>query len=250
MFLLVTLSAAISARADYETLNAFVAFGGGFGMGGKLYTSSDQASGSTATTYKDRFFNYGSGFKFDLGCQYFVMEDVALQPSFSYSVAPTFKYHTTTSVLNDNWEVSRHLFGLKLAVVPRFEVLDLIDMYAGVGLGFFWNVSHFERTTTVPTLTVVQNAEGSNVSLPTIGFNGMLGADYPLTDKFTFFGELGFEQMRFKLKKRVVDQSTITLMPEGTTFYSKNDSQNLDPEEIPGSNFQIRVGIRYAISTR
>ena len=83
-------------NAEDETLNIFGSLGAGFGMGGKFYSSSEQSSVTATPKYKDRFFNYGSGFKFDLGCQYFIMDDLALQPSLSYSVAPTFEYHTST----------------------------------------------------------------------------------------------------------------------------------------------------------
>jgi opacity protein-like surface antigen len=250
MIILATLAAAFAARADYETLNLYGSVGVGFGMGGKLYTSSERpVVTQPPTKINDKFYNYGGGLKLDIGCQYFMMENLALQPAFSYSVGSKLETKNSIGDSNESYALTRQLFGIKLAVVPKFEVLDLIDMYVGVGLGFFWNSSHFERTYSVPALTILQKADGKIVSLPTLGFNGILGADYPLNDKLTLFGELGFEQTRFKLKKMIIDKSTITGFDEGTYFYSKNDSQNLDPEEVPGSNFQIRFGIRYALKT-
>jgi opacity protein-like surface antigen len=245
---LVMLAAALTVHGQDETFNIFLGMGPGFGMGGKLYSSSERTGiAATPTNIEDKFFNYGGGIKFDAGCQYFIMENVALQPAFSFSAGPSFKTTNTIGTTTDSYTQSRFIFGLKLAIVPRFEILDLLDVYTGVGLGFFWNASRFKRVYDVPSLTVVQNAEGSIVSQPTVGFNGTLGADFPLNDRFTLFGELGFEQMRFKLKRMIVEKSTITGFEEGTLYYSKNDPQNLDPEEIPSANFQIRVGIRYVL---
>ncbi|MBN1308124.1 MAG: outer membrane beta-barrel protein [Chitinispirillaceae bacterium] len=234
-------------RADYETLNVFGSIGAGFGMGGRLYSSTEFSNNTTTVT--DRFFNYGSGMKFDAGCQYFMMENVALQPSFAYSVGLPFKEETRAGDSNITTTFRRHLFGIKALVVPRFEVLDLLDMYAGVGVGFFWNARPFKILVETPMGS--QEAKGRITSKPAVGLVGQLGADYPINDKLTLFGELAFEQVRFNLSKYIIKESTVTTLNSGTQYYSKDDNnpQNLDPEKVPGSNWQIRIGIRYAIKT-
>jgi opacity protein-like surface antigen len=239
--------------AEYETVNVFGSIGGGFGMGGFRYRSTDISNNSSSV--KDRFFNYGSGFKFDIGCQYFAMENVAIQPSFSYSVGtPVIKENITDNTSRVT-TYHRHLFGIKLQVVPRFEVLSLINMYTGVGLGFYWNAQPFQDVYKVEGLGIEakEEASGKITSKPALGFMGMLGTDYPLNDKLTLFGEIGCEQVSFSLDKFVVEKGSIaTDTPQravGTTYYSKDDANpdNNPPEKVPGTNFQIRVGIRFAI---
>jgi len=236
----------VHASGD-ETLNIFGSFGAGFGMGGELYSSYTQETAiSPQEDVKDRFFNYGSGVKLDAGCQYYLMENLALQGSFGYSVGLQFKdekaingVSTTTTTFH------RHLFGLKALVVPRFEVLDLLDLYAGAGLGFFWNACPFK--TTVKTTPGTQEASGKIISHPALGLLGEFGVNYPLNDKLTLFGEVGFEQISFDLGKYVVEKSNLSLTSTGTQYYSKNDANNLDPKNVPGSNFQIRAGVRFTL---
>ena len=235
---------ATGIHAEYETLNLFGAIGGGFGMGGIRYESRKVENGNTSVT--DQFFNYGSGFKFDIGCQYFMMENVALQPSFSYSVGTPFKVEDINALQTTDTTFSRHLFGIKLQVVPRFEVLDLISMYTGVGIGLYWNARPFKIVSESGTggTSVTQEATGKITSKPALGFLAQLGTDYPLNDKLTLFGEIGVEQISFSL-----DKYTVKKPVSATTYYSKDDSNtdNLDPQKVPGSNFQIRLGVRYAI---
>ena len=240
LFLISLTVIAHRSHAEYETLNLFGSIGGGFGMGGTHFESSETDNGNTTVT--DRFFNYGSGFKFDVGCQYFMMENVALQPSFSYSVGIPFKEEDITSLLTTTTTYGRHLFGIKLQVVPRFEVLGLIDMYTGIGMGFFWNARPFKIV--AESGNVTQEVTGKITSKPALGFLGTLGADYPLNDRLTLFGELGFEQTSFTLDKYV-----ITKPDNQTIYYSENDSNtnNLDPQKVPGSNFQFRFGVRFAV---
>lgn len=239
-------SAVSPVLADYETVNIFGGIGFGFGMGGTLYTSRNTETASTKE--KDQFYNYGNGLKFDIGCQYFLMDKVSLQGSFCYSAGlPAFKVVTESANRTDTETFGRQLFGVKVHIVPKFEVLDLIDMYTGVGFGVYWNSRKFER---VIETNVKQEANGSINSSPSLGFSGMLGTDYPIDDKLTLFGELGFEHVTFNLTEYVIDKSTIPGIQGGSTIkYVKDDSNidNYSPAKIPGSNFQLRVGVRYAL---
>ena len=252
LFFLCITTAATTLRADYETLNIYGSIGAGFGAGGQHYTSRVISAG-TITKETDHFYNYGTGLKLDLGCQYFMMENVALQAAFGYSAGvPNFKVTSETGTGINTGTVDtvfkRNIFGIKVSVVPRFEALDLIDVYAGVGLGFFWNSRRFEITDNDPQLGE-RKASGKIASFPTLGFTGQLGTDYPVNDKLTLFGELAFEQISFALNKSIVKESGIPAIPEGTTYYSKDDANpdNLAPVKVPGSSFQIRIGVRFAI---
>jgi len=246
--LLLTLAIITLSNADYEVFNVFGSLGVGFGMGGERYTSV--TTDGTSTTEKDRFFNYGSGLKYRLGCQYFMSDNLILQPSFTYSNALAFKEELVYSNSSRKTTYQRQLFGIKVSVLPRFEFLDLIDVYTGVGLGFFWTGCSFEIVNESNNGT--QKANGNINASPSLGFTGLLGADFPLSDKLTIFGELGFEQMNFDLKEKVIKESNITASPAvvaGKTYYSKDDSkpENLAPVKVPGSNFQVHIGVRWAV---
>ena len=122
-----------------------------------------------------------------------------------------------------------------------------ILIYAGIPLsasklGFFWNSRPFKIVTEAGNIT--QEITGKITSKPALGFLGLLGADYPLNDKLTLFGELGFEQISFSLDKYVVEEPN-----KQTIYYSEDDANtnNLNPQKVPGSSFQIRAGVRFAI---
>jgi len=244
---LICITVASAIRADDDTFSLFGAIGAGFGMGGRLYTSTTIENGNTHE--EDHFLNYGNGMKIDLGCRYFLMEDVALLGSFEYSGGiPKLEHKEQVTGSQTTTEHSFHMFGVKVCVAPRFEVLDLIDMYTGAGIGLFWNARSFETKNSTLT-TIVSEYSGKITSAPTLGFVGLLGADYPLNDKLTLFGEVAFEQVRFNLKRYVIEKSSASGFPTGTTYYSEDDSNNLPPEKVPGSNWQIRFGVRFAIIT-
>jgi hypothetical protein len=118
-------------------------------------------------------------------------------------------------------------------------------MYAGIGVGFFWNTLRYESDSVFTTTTLPRNASetGKYISSPKLGLLGLLGIDYPLSDVLCAFGELAFEQVSFTWKKKTSESSS----GKRTTNYEK-DAANLDsPERIPGSNWQIRFGVRLAV---
>lgn len=241
------LALTISVQAKNEMLNLFGSVGFGFGMGGELATSTERASllGSP-TKVEDKFFNYGNGLKFDLGVQYFMMENVALQPSISYSAGiPSFEIVNTTGTSTTTFTENFQLLGIKLAVVPRFEILDLLDLYTGVGLSLNISGRSFEKTVSFTNGT--QSEKGKISAAPALGLLGMLGGDFPLSDNLSLFVECAFEQMHFNLDKYEITSTNITGSEEGKSYYSKDDANNLDPQKTPGSNVQIRFGIRFGI---
>ncbi|MCX7726501.1 MAG: outer membrane beta-barrel protein [Chitinispirillaceae bacterium] len=255
----------VSLYAEDEKFNLFISGGLGFGMGGQLF-SSIKTDASNNTKVTDRFFNYGSGFKIDGGAQYFIMENLSLMGSFVYS--PGFKF--VDELQSGDYKLTTtytpSLFGFKVYITPKFEVLELFNAYTGVGMGFFWNIRPFKAVLTTPSGT--QNAEGRITSNPALGFTGLLGADFPVSDIITIFGEFAFEQMSFNLSKRVVEESNINNLATvlmalinnnldvsnydfslGTKYYSANDptTSNLNPVKVPGTNFQFRIGVKFAI---
>lgn len=250
--LLVASSVFAQETPTQNVFNVFGSIGAGFKTGGQLISSYSQNSDGAIIKREDNYLNYGQGFKIDLGAQYYAMENLALQASFGMSFGiPSFEIKDRVLSLNEadslvlvdsNVTYKRNMYGIKIMAVPRFEVLELIYMYTGVGIGFFWNSLHYETTRTSPTET--KNEEGRIISSPTLGLTGMLGADFPVSDIFSIFGEIAFEQLSFKWKERRIEKTNIIPSRVGTVFYNEDDPNNAAPYKVPGSNWQIRIGLR------
>lgn len=243
VFWLVVLSAFVAAQNN-ETLNVFGSVGFGFPSGGKLFSSfkTDFAPGGVDTTEeKDSYFNFGRGLKLDLGVQYFLMPNIALQAGIGISGnVPRLKTFQETPIREINTTFRSSLWGLKALIVPHFEVLELITMYTGVGIGFFWNSWKYEQksTTQIDNVSVTETIEGKIKTTPKLGFLGLAGANFPLSDLLTLYGELAFEQLSFTTKKNVQGNNTVV--------YEKNSNLPA-PERIPGSNWQLRFGVKMSV---
>jgi opacity protein-like surface antigen len=224
-----------SFAENNEKLGIFGDVGFGVGIGGQLYPSSE----------KDKYLNYGNGFKLDFGARYSLMDNLYGQAEFDMSFGvPKFEVVNKTTVTTNTETLKRNMYSIKISVVPEFEVLELFTMYTGVGIGFFWNSLHFTREQTTPGLN--PSEEGKIVSSPALGFTGFLGADFPLAKRITLFGQFGFDVVSFKWKEEVVEDATTTSRI-GTHIFRNDDRSNPPPPKVPGSNWQIRAGIRFGI---
>ncbi len=223
-----------------EKLSLLGSIGFGAGIGGDVYSSDDETKPSAETKY----FNYGKGLKFDFGARFGLADKLKAQADFDISFnIPKLEVENKTAITNTTTKYSSSMFGIKAKIVPEFEFLELINMYTGVGIGFYWGSLKYETTMPVGTL------EGKYVAAPALGLTGFLGADFPLTSKLTLFGELGFDAVSFKWKKMVVEKvSSIALQSEvGTHNFEKDDPNNPPPPKVPGSNWQLRAGVRMGI---
>lgn len=220
---------------EYEKLGIFGDVGFGVGIGGELFPSSE----------KDKYLNYGNGFKLDFGARYSLMNDLNAQAEFDMSFGvPKFEVVNKASITDSTETFKRNMYGIKISVVPEFEVLELFTMYTGVGIGFFWNSLHFTRNETTSGFNIRE--EGKIVSSPALGFTGFLGADFPLTKRITLFGQLGFDVVSFKWKEKVVEDATNDSRI-GTHIFRNDDRSNPPPPKVPGSNWQVRAGVRFGI---
>jgi opacity protein-like surface antigen len=224
-----------------EKLSALGSIGFGFGIGGNLYSSYD----ATGPSAEDKYFNYGKGLKFDLGARFGIADNLKAQADFDMSFnVPKLETVNKTATSNITSTYSSSMYGLKVKIVPEFEFLELINMYTGVGLGFYWSTMKYKTTSTIAVLTTERT--GKYVASPALGLTGFLGADFPLSSKFTLFGELGFDAVSFKWKKEVVEKAPLST-DVGTHTFEKDDPNSDAPLKVPASNWQIRVGVRMGI---
>lgn len=237
-----------------EKFNCYGSIGYGFGSGGQLFSSTTIENTDT-TERKDRYLSYGQGVKFDFGLQYFMMENVALQVGFNYTPGvPGIKTEysrdvsvagITSRILDSTVEYHRHMFGLKAMVVPRFEILELLDMHTGVGIGFYWNALSYETTRTIADTS--QTEKGSIKSAPSLGLNGLIGVDYPLNDLLSLFGEVGFDMTSFRWTKQKIKETGITGNSNGSYNFEKDTPNQRPPLRVSGSSWRLSFGVRYII---
>lgn len=229
-----------------EKLSLLGSIGFGFGIGGDVYSSDDATKPSAETKY----FNYGKGLKFDLGARFGLADNLNAQADFdmSFNVPKLEVVDKPVTTTTSTTTYSSSMFGIKAKIVPEFEFLELINMYTGVGIGFYWGSLKYESktSTTIGSITTSSERIGKYVSAPSLGLTGFLGADFPLTSKLNLFGEFGFDAVSFRWKKEVVEKSPIT-GDVGTHNFEKDDPNNPPPPKVPGSNWQIRVGVRMGI---
>lgn len=230
-----------------RTLAIYSFLGAGFPIGGADVPAHESRSiirdgNGTAIEVKDRYLNYGYGLKIDAGVDYLLMENLSLQAGVVWSGSVP-RLRITYESPSDTWTETYHraIFGLKAAVRPEFRVLELLDMYTTFGAGLFFSTLSIENDDDDYV------AEGYIKTKPAIAFLGGLGANWPVTDMFSLVGELFTEQMSFKTKERR------TTDPDDNPVQSERNSEVLNsdvvepPTKIPGSNWGLKVGIRYWI---
>jgi hypothetical protein len=246
-------SIAIMAQSN-ETFNIYGSIGYGFGSSGQLFSSTTIRTGLLMDTIarKDRYLNYGQGLKIDVGVQYFMMENVALQAGFIYTPGVpglTTEYRNDYTILggfvDSTVEYHRNMFGIKAMIVPRFEIFELLNMHTGVGVGFYWNTLSYEMTRSNADTTLTE--DGSIKSAPSLGLNGLLGVDYPISDLLSLFGEIGFDMTSFRWTKQMIKNTEFSNRGTGSYNFEKNTPNQRPPLHVSGSNWRLSVGVRYAI---
>jgi hypothetical protein len=107
-------------------------------------------------------------------------------------------------------------------------------MYVGCGVGVCFAWVTYEQTG--------RATEGELYTRPAVTFNGLIGGEYPFSELFALYADIGFQQMSFTVKKQLdVNQTTY--------HYEKNSESNNEytPFKIPGSNVTLRAGVRFSV---
>lgn len=239
-FLFVFASSGFTQVMDAK-FDIYAIFGWGIPIGG-YYIGTSQKVQNVATVLeeKDHYLNYGRGLHLEGGVNFKTMENIKAQISFNYTRnVPATKIefeNTTVSEFNNEDKYSVNLIGFKALLIPYFNAFDLIEMYTGIGIGLFFNKSSIKGS------NVVHNQyEGNIKTKPALAFCSKLGADFPLNDMFSLFGELTFDAMSFR-----AESMQTTSSPNKITFDRNNNTLSAPPK-VPGSNFGINIGLRLLI---
>jgi opacity protein-like surface antigen len=247
----VALALSLSAFAADKKMHLFLDIGYGFGVGGEIVGTSTEIRNGSMLKQDDLYLNYGQGIKIDGGASYRLLPsmDAQLGIQFSGGVPPVTENDKTelgAVTTTTEGKFHRSQLGFTLQGAPRFTVADLLDAYVRAGIGLFFTFSSQDWTTSSTGLgTVTTKVDESNAA--TLGFVAGMGAEYPLTDILALYGELGFDMMTVRLKERT---TTITSDPNPTPdkdIYEKDATDRDTPPKIPGSNFNVRIGVKVGI---
>ena len=144
LFFLLGSSTPNSAQVMDARFDIYGICGYGVPIGGYYIGSSQKVQNvGTVLEEKDHYLNYGKGLHLEAGVNIMTMKNVKAQVSFSYTRnIPSTKIefeNVTVSEFNNEDKYSTNLFGFKALLMPYFNAFDLIEMYTGVGVGFFFN---------------------------------------------------------------------------------------------------------------
>lgn len=227
--------------------------GYGFPIGGSHIATSERyavpQSPGVPVEETDHFRNFGSGLKIGVGGGVRLMERVSFTGSVEYTAGvPQIREEDQNEPIGGLLRITRErtyhysTLGLKAMVAPRFEILNLMDMYIGAGLGFFAGFSSWDEQRSDNT-----SARVVEKNRPALGFLGACGTEYPLADQVALVAELGLEAFSVRTTSYTVEESTIPGVRIGETNYDDNVTDRAWQPRTPGTNLTLRVGVKYLI---
>jgi hypothetical protein len=227
-----------TTNADSKVFSLCGSIGYGFGMGGEWIDASVKLNGLAVQERSDKYLNYGDGFKLELGGIYKLMENLDAQAVINYN-AGVPNIQAITEINSANKTINTYkpsTFGFKTMVLPRVKILDLLDMYAGFGVGLYFASLSWTNSET--------NFDGNFKTAPALAFCGSVGANYPVYNDLIIYGEIAIEQMSFTVNS-ILDAGT----GDQTNFEQDSNANSgvEHPKKIPGSNIAFRVGAKFPV---
>jgi opacity protein-like surface antigen len=241
---------AAPVTADDGTLNIFGSIGAGFGIGGYSVGAMQEYLGavgnSTVTSNKYHDINFGEGINIEIGAGYMVVPNVEMRFSVGGNyglLAPTTgrKGSTGNAPGTEDVKNSYYSWGIKTMVAPKFEILELLEVYVGAGLSLNLAGSSYDSTY-IRDNGAIAKVNYERQFSPAVGFCGAGGIFFPLSDEMSFYGEVQFDAVNFTLNRlKPVKEENITSNPDDINY---RDSNRPAPPMYPGSNWSLRAGIK------
>jgi opacity protein-like surface antigen len=254
-----TTTTTASNSSNEPKFSIFAGLGAGFPIGGWDIGSSDKTVLRTGGTFEvtetdDEYLNFGSGLKVDLGAAYRFIEHVDARASFIMSFGIPYtdvemedrdETGSPVDVTTETFTYHRAQFGFRLMLVPRFRAFDLFDMYVGAGLGLYFTSASFEREFDNSTTAVHYEEEVDIDTKASLPFIGMLGAEYPINKHLVVFLDATYEAQNVTVQEYKVEETNFPAgMATTSQKFEKDATDRPAPPKIPGSNWQIRLGVR------
>jgi hypothetical protein len=240
-------------KADVQSgsepfLSLAARIGYGFRIGGTEYLGARSVESRTLDNQgvliesKNHYFNYGQGIKFEIAADMTIMQHLGAELAFHFTgkVPRTVIEYDSAGITVFEEKFKHASLGPKLMLVPRFRILELIDMDIGFGIGLF-----FTKFTAANDHQTWNINEGYIETKPGFAFVGRMGAEYPLTDRIAIVVNVSADAVSYTVKERRRSYSTTIL----TTEYDRSSSSNTveRPTKIPGSNVSLLLGTRFDI---
>lgn len=180
--------------------------------------------------------------------RYFLADDMAVRAHFGFGTGTTStKYDNAAppvaATLSGERKVTTTGFGIALGIEKHLEGTSALSPYLGAEFGFSNGSTSMEATNSTNGTSITANGDAIKVTggaTTTIALNGLIGADYYVTDKLYFGAEMGiglFNMTSTGDSETAVTTSAGTVT--GTTLGTSSNSIGLMPAVIG----QIRVGI-------
>jgi hypothetical protein len=227
------------AQANSLTLRPMI----GYGIGtGKMVSGSDQVWTASATTKNENmYYSGGAGIKIGLGLDADVAEHIALGFDVGYSMGLSAEMDKSAGPdYTDKTEVKTSYVPVSVTLKVRSK-LEKITVFAGFG----------------PTLLMLPKAtmkydetDGTDVTAIEaettlkmgLGYHGLAGIEYGLTDKMSFIVQLRSDQVSVKMDKSKVTKATYngtdmladwTTRDKETTYLEDDTTDAPTNESIP-----------------
>jgi hypothetical protein len=248
-FILIISSLSLCQTVKKGTLCATASVGYGIGVGGQSIGPSTMLVDGVVNEQTDNYYNLGSGFKFDAGVIAKLMDGLDAQLCFNLGLGlPKTRTYENTSTTNSAANItashknSHSQIELGLFIMPRFNALDLIDLYAGVGLGPVFTFSSDEIDSTGDQTRVRKFDNYATVAcLSKIGFL------YPVSLSLDVYGEVETALMNVTQKGYKLEDANGNPLPGALVYHRDALESGQTPPKIPGSNISIKFGVRLAI---
>ncbi|MCG7851381.1 MAG: PorT family protein [Methanosarcinaceae archaeon] len=236
----------------------------GYGLStGKIAGGTDEVYDGTKTTKNETYYySAGGGIKFGLGLDIEVAEHVALGLDFGYSLgskAEVDKYTGPTDNRLTEYQSSYLPISLTLKVKSKLEKMTL---YAGMGPSMLMAAKSTVTETRSGTGYNIEE-EGDITYKMGLGYHGLLGVEYGISEKMDFVAQLRTDQIALKSDKYEMTKATldgkdvlgtydvrdknITYEEDDTADdYTKADVPEIQNAFImPANNFTLNIGIAY-----
>lgn len=244
----------LSGWGAFAQLTPFVSLGYNFPVGRIFVDNSIDSSfiSGAVSELDDHYLNYGRGIDLSAGIFVRMMDSVDARLSFdatfgtpAVEVERRLQTSGTTSQI-DHYSYRHSLVALKAAATPRFRVVELLDVYTGVGMGLYLSLSSFEHTysETIGSVTGTFNETVTYNASPRLGFFGLLGAEYPISERVVIIAELDFETLSAKRKSQKVEADDGFPQPTRPATFVKDSPDNAPPQYIPASNWGLHIGVK------
>lgn len=178
--------------------------------------------------------------------RYFMADDMAIRAHFGFGTGTTttkFDNAPATPVISGERKVTTTGFGIALGIEKHLEGTSALSPYIGAEFGFANGSSSTEATNTSNGATVTATGDAFKLTggaTTTIALNGLVGADYYITDKVYIGAEMGIGL--FNMTSTGDTETSSTTGGVTTTIKTLGSSSN-SIGLMPSVIGQVRVGI-------